>query len=62
MNDWILTSGAFDGTVDFAAATANPNDPLTYDPKFDSGDHLHPDDAGYRAMADAIDLADLLRP
>jgi lysophospholipase L1-like esterase len=60
VNQWILTSGAFDGTVDFASITADPSDPQVYDPAFDSGDHLHPNDAGYQAMADAINLDALL--
>ena len=60
VNHWILTSGAFDGVVDFAAATANPADPLTFNPAFDSGDHLHPNDAGYQAMANAVNLNRLL--
>jgi lysophospholipase L1-like esterase len=62
VNDWILTSGAFDGTIDFATVTANRGDPQTYNPAFDSGDHLHPNDAGYQAMANAIDLKVLLNP
>ena len=61
VNHWILTGGAFDGVVDFAAATADPNDPQVFLPAYDSGDHLHPNDAGYQAMADAIDLKMLLR-
>jgi lysophospholipase L1-like esterase len=61
VNDWILHSGEFDGTADFAAAIANPADPQVYDPQYDSGDHLHPDDAGYRAMAQAVDLSMLVR-
>ena len=60
VNQWILTSGAFDGTIDFAAALADPSDPLRLNPAYDSGDHLHPNDAGYRAMANSIDLAALL--
>ncbi len=60
VNKWILTSGAFDGTINFAAITADPNAPTMYNPAFDSGDHLHPSDAGYAAMADAIDLKTLL--
>jgi lysophospholipase L1-like esterase len=60
VNRWILTSGAFDGTIDFAAITAQPGSPKVYNPAFDSGDHLHPNDAGYLAMADAIDLKTLL--
>jgi lysophospholipase L1-like esterase len=62
VNKWILTSGAFDGTVDFATVTANPDAPQVYNPAFDSGDHLHPNDAGYQAMADAINLKALLNP
>jgi len=60
VNHWILTSGAFDGVIDFAGATANPADPLVFNPAFDSGDHLHPNDAGYQAMADAVNLDRLM--
>lgn len=59
VNNWILTSGAFDGTVDFASAVADPANPDQLNPAYDSGDHLHPNDAGYQAMADAIDLAEI---
>jgi len=52
-----IRSGAFDGVVDFAGATADPSNPLVYASQFDSGDHLHPNDAGYEAMANAFDLA-----
>lgn len=61
VNTWILTSGAFDGVVDFAAATANPDNPKVFAPQYDSGDHLHPNDAGYQAMANAINLKMLLQ-
>lgn len=57
VNQWILDSGAFDGTVDFASALADPLAAERLDPAFDSGDHLHPGRAGYRAMASAVDLA-----
>ncbi|HVC46062.1 MAG TPA: SGNH/GDSL hydrolase family protein [Terracidiphilus sp.] len=57
VNQWILTSGVFDGTVDFDKATRDPANPLVYAPQYDSGDHLHPRDAGYSAMADSIDLS-----
>ncbi|MFD0203432.1 MULTISPECIES: SGNH/GDSL hydrolase family protein [Saccharothrix] len=60
LNDWIRTSGEFDGVIDFAAATAVPGDPATLNPAYDSGDHLHPNDAGTEAMANAVDLAMLL--
>jgi lysophospholipase L1-like esterase len=51
--------GVFDGVVDFDAAVRDPSNPSALLPAYDSGDHLHPSDAGYQAMADAIDLADL---
>ncbi|MGH2891781.1 MAG: SGNH/GDSL hydrolase family protein, partial [Solirubrobacteraceae bacterium] len=56
VNDWILTSGAFDGVIDFARVVADPSDPTMMAPQYDSGDHLHPNDAGYQAMANAIPL------
>jgi lysophospholipase L1-like esterase len=60
VNDWIRHSDTFDAVVDFAAATAAPDDPMTLNPLYDSGDHLHPNDAGTEAMAAAIDLSRLL--
>ena len=60
VNNWIRTSGAFDGVIDFAAAVADPSDPERLNPAYDSGDHLHPNAAGYRAMAAAINLSALL--
>jgi lysophospholipase L1-like esterase len=57
LNQWIRTSSAFDGVVDFDAALRDPNRPDALLPRYDSGDHLHPNDAGYTAMADAIDLS-----
>jgi lysophospholipase L1-like esterase len=62
VNAWIRTSGAFDGVIDFARALSDPSDPQILNPAYDSGDHLHPDAAGYRAMARAVNLAMLLRP
>ncbi len=56
VNQWIRTSGAFDAVVDFDHALADPADPNRMRPAYDSGDHLHPSDAGYHAMADAIDV------
>ncbi len=56
VNDWIRTGGAFDGVVDFEAAVRDPNHPDTFLPADDPGDHLHPNDAGYKVMGDAIDL------
>ena len=56
LNDWIKTGGAFDGVVDFAPSVADKSDPTTFDPGFNLNDRLHPNDAGYQAMANAIDL------
>jgi lysophospholipase L1-like esterase len=57
LNAWIKAPGHFDGFVDFATATADPADPLRFLPTYDSGDHLHPNDAGYQAMANAVNLS-----
>jgi len=57
VNDWIRHSGTFDAVVDFAAATGDPHNPLALNPAYDSGDHLHPNDAGTETMAAAIDLS-----
>ncbi len=57
LNNWIRSSGAFDGVVDFATATADKANPLTFRADFNLKDKLHPNDAGYQAMADAIDLS-----
>ncbi len=51
-----IRSGAFDGVIDFDAVTRDPANPTQFLPAFDSGDHLHPGDAGYLAMGNAIDL------
>jgi lysophospholipase L1-like esterase len=56
LNTWIKTSGAFDGVIDFAPAVADAADPLTFAKAYNDRDHLHPNDAGYKAMADAVDL------
>ncbi|WP_142384905.1 SGNH/GDSL hydrolase family protein [Bacillus thuringiensis] len=57
VNTWIRSSGVFDGVIDFEKALADPNDPDKLLPDYDSGDHVHPNDAGYKAMAEAIDLS-----
>jgi lysophospholipase L1-like esterase len=57
LNEWIRTSKAYDGVVDFDKATRDPGDPKKLLATYDSCDHLHPSDAGYKAMADAIDLS-----
>jgi lysophospholipase L1-like esterase len=56
VNAWIRTAGAFDAVVDFDLALRDPSHPGRLRADFDSGDHLHPNQAGYRAMAGAIDL------
>jgi lysophospholipase L1-like esterase len=56
VNAWIRTSGEYDAVIDFDLVTRNPNDPTFLLPAYDSGDHLHPSDAGYEAMGNAIDL------
>ena len=55
-NDFILHSGKFDGTIDFAKATAESTDPTRFAASAGSIDNLHPGDPGYQAMGDAIDL------
>ncbi|HEU5138970.1 MAG TPA: SGNH/GDSL hydrolase family protein [Bacillales bacterium] len=57
VNHWIRTSGAFDGVIEFDKAIRDPEHPHQMLPKYDSGDHLHPNDAGYKAMAEAINLS-----
>jgi lysophospholipase L1-like esterase len=56
INSWIRTSKAYDGVIDFDAATRDPASPGKFLPLYDSGDHLHPNDAGYEAMGKSIDL------
>ncbi|KAB8161243.1 SGNH/GDSL hydrolase family protein [Streptomyces sp. 3MP-14] len=56
VNTWMRTSGAFDSVVDFDAALRDPEQPDRLAPRFDSGDHLHPNDAGNEAMAAAVPL------
>jgi lysophospholipase L1-like esterase len=57
INEWIRTSGAFDGVADFDKAVRDPDHPDRMLAAYDSGDHLHPKDAGYKAMGEAVDLA-----
>lgn len=56
INEWIRASQIFDGMIDFDAITRDPVQPDRLRPEYDSGDHLHPGPAGYRAMGEAIDL------
>jgi len=57
VNDWIRSSHAFDGVIDFDKAVQDPAHPDEMLSKYDGGDHLHPGDAGYEAMGQAIDLS-----
>lgn len=57
VNQWIRTSKAFDAVVDFDAVVRDPQHPVRIRADFDPGDHIHPNDAGNQAMADAFDLA-----
>ena len=57
VNEWIRTSGAFDSVIDFDKITRDPQNPQQLNPLYNSGDGLHPNDAGYKAMGDSIDLA-----
>jgi len=57
VNTWIRTSGAFNGVIDFDAVLRAPAPPDRLQARYGSPDHLHPSDAGYQAMADAIDLS-----
>ena len=56
VNNWIRTSGTFDGVIDFDQMTRDPQNPDRFNPLYDAGDHLHPNDAGYKAMGEGIDL------
>jgi len=57
VNQWIRASKAYDAVIDFDRALRDPANPSAMRPAYDSGDHLHPNDAGYQAMADAVDLS-----
>jgi lysophospholipase L1-like esterase len=57
VNQWIRTSKAFDGVVDFDKAVQDPQHPDQMLAEYDGGDHLHPGDAGYKKMAAAVDLS-----
>ena len=56
VNNWIRTSGTFDAVIDFDKITRDPAHPKRFNPAYDSGDHLHPNDAGYKAMAGGVPL------
>jgi len=57
VNLWIRSNKVADGVIDFDKAVRDPADPQRLLPAFDGGDHIHPSDAGHKAMADAIDLS-----
>ncbi|MER6004887.1 SGNH/GDSL hydrolase family protein [Nonomuraea angiospora] len=57
VNEWIRTGGAFDAVLDFDAVWHDPGRPSRIRADFHAGDHLHGNDAGYRALADSIDLS-----
>jgi len=61
INDWIRTSGVYDGVVDFDAAVRDPQRPTKFVATHQAGDYLHPNSTGYKAMAAAVDLR-LLEP
>jgi lysophospholipase L1-like esterase len=56
VNRWIRSGGAFDEVLDFDKVTQDSSKPKSFKQTFNNGDHLHPNDAGYKAMADSIDL------
>jgi lysophospholipase L1-like esterase len=56
VNEWIRSSRAFAGVIDFDTVVRDPDHPTRVRPEYDSGDHGHLNDAGYRAMADSIEL------
>lgn len=62
VNEWIRSSGEYDAVIDFDAALRDEQDPECMDPAYDSGDHIHPNDAGARAMAEAVPLHQFRAP
>jgi lysophospholipase L1-like esterase len=57
VNEWILKGGEFDAAVDFDAVIRDPAHPSRILPEYDSGDHLHMNDAGYIATGNAVPLS-----
>jgi len=62
LNQWIRTGKAYDAVIDFEAVVRDPNHSTRVRPDYDSGDHGHLNDAGYRAMAEAVDLKLFMGP
>jgi lysophospholipase L1-like esterase len=56
VNRWVRTADGVDGVIDFDAAMRDPDEPSRLLPAADGGDHLHPNELGYRLMANAVDL------
>lgn len=56
LNEWIRANKVYDGVIDFDAVLRDPGNPTRFLPQYDSGDHLHPNDAGYQAMGNAVNL------
>ena len=56
VNEWIRKSGEYDGVIDFDSAVRDPANPTRMLAAYDGGDHLHPNDKGMQAMADAVSL------
>ncbi|HEY3161212.1 MAG TPA: SGNH/GDSL hydrolase family protein [Vicinamibacterales bacterium] len=61
LNQWIRTSGMYDAVIDFESVIRDPAAPTKMRAEFDSGDHLHPNDAGYKAMGESVELS-LFKP
>lgn len=59
-NEWLRTSPLFDGCIDFDQAVRDADNPAAFAPGFDSGDHLHPSEAAYKAMSECVDNAFLM--
>ena len=57
VNRWIRTGAEYDAVIDFDQVITDPANPARFRPEYDSGDHLHPNDAGYRAMGEAVELS-----
>jgi lysophospholipase L1-like esterase len=57
VNQWIRTGKAYDAVADFDAKLRDPKNPSQLDASYYLNDHLHPNDAGYKLMADVIDLS-----
>jgi lysophospholipase L1-like esterase len=57
VNNWIRTGGAYDAVIDFDAKLRDPKNPKELNPAYFINDHLHPNDAGYKLMAEAVDLS-----